>query len=59
MNLRKRLYRQTDPLSDLHAPRAKRKNTDEGRASNAGGDSGFDRDKVRANMTVTPEDDLQ
>lgn len=54
-------YRKGDPLRDLHVPKRERLDSDEGPASDASNDPeiGFDREAVRQDMTVVPEEELQ
>lgn len=56
-------FRKGDPLRDLHVARSKRLDHDEPgdphTLSDALGPEDFDRDKVRANDSVVPEEELQ
>ena len=56
-------FRKGDPLRDLHVARSKRLDDDEPgdprSYSDALGPERFDRDKVRANDAIVPEEELQ
>lgn len=64
MSLLRKKFADDDPLKDLHVPFYKRKNVDEGPASDAltegfnAADDYIDRDEVRSHDDVVSEEDL-